>query len=200
MIKALVPLVAATAVAAIATGCASSKARVISTGGRQSITTVGQIDIQDFIAAGQRATDKLLASGVLDKVPRPPAVLVVSRIVNNTASQIDTDLLTRRIRVKLNESGKALTTTTQAVAGAEDPDAKLATDQVQFQNAGAAPPRADFSLSGKIIETTAYAGKVRQSTFTFYLSLTSLADSRGVALWEGQEEITKQGTRPSVGF
>jgi hypothetical protein len=38
----------------------------------------------------------------------------------------------------------------------------------------------------------------RQSTDSFQLSLT---DARtGPAVWEGEKEIGKQGTRPSVGF
>src|SRR5215207_7822929 len=83
------------------TGCAGG-ARRIETGGRDSVTTVGSIDIQDFIAAGEASVGKLLASGVLDKVPNPPAVLAVSVVRNETGKQFDTDLLTKRIRVKLN--------------------------------------------------------------------------------------------------
>ena len=38
----------------------------------------------------------LLASGALDKAPKQPAVLAISRIVNNTTQQIDTDMLTKK--------------------------------------------------------------------------------------------------------
>jgi len=55
----------------------------------------------------------------------------------------------------------------------------------------------DFSLSGKIIETVARAGHTHQSTYSFQLSLT---DKSGLAVWESEKEITKQGTQPSVGF
>lgn len=175
------------------TGCSSGGARRIDAGGRESITTVGQVDIQDFVAAAEASVGKLLASGALDKVPKPPAILAVSLVRNQTGQQFDTDLLTKKIRVKLNTSGKALTTTTVGLDGvAEDPLAKQL--QGEQQKAGVMP---DFTLSGKIIETRARAGDVRQSTFSFQLSLT---DRRGIALWEGEEEITKQGKRPSVGF
>lgn len=175
------------------TGCSSGGARRIDAGGRESITTVGQVDIQDFVAAAEASVGKLLLSGALDKVPKPPAILAVSLVRNQTGQQFDTDLLTKKIRVKLNTSGKALTTTTVGLDGvAEDPLAKQL--QAEQQKAGVTP---DFTLSGKIIETRARAGDVRQSTFSFQLSLT---DRRGIALWEGEEEITKQGKRPSVGF
>jgi uncharacterized protein (TIGR02722 family) len=198
MIQRLIPLVFAAALAVIATGCASGGAKVISTGGSQSITSIDQIDIQDFIAAAESATQKLLASGAIDKVAKPPAVLAVSLVVNNTGSQIDTDLLTRRIRVRLNESGKAKTTTTEGIGGPEDPLAKGRKQEKEFlEDKKVLKPSADFSLSGKISETRARAGNVRQSTFTFALSLT---DNEGNAVWEGLEDITKQGKRPSVGF
>lgn len=193
----LYPLLIAIAAATFSTGC-GTPARRIETGGRDSITTVGAIDIQDFIAAGENSVNKLLASGAIDKVANPPAILAVSLIRNETGKQFDTDLLTKRIRVKLNNSGKALTTTTMGVGGkAEDPLAKGLQSEREFLEDKKVTRAPDFSLSGKIIETRAKAGKVQQSTFSFQLSLT---DTRGLALWEGEEEITKQGSRSTVGF
>jgi hypothetical protein len=181
----------------LATGC-GTPARRIETGGRDSITSVEQIDIQDFITAAEASVNKLLASGALDRVSTPPAVLAVSLIRNETGKQFDTDLLTKKIRVKLNASGKALTTTTVGVGGkAEDPLAKGLQSEREFLEDKKVTRPPDFSLSGKIIETRAKAGNVKQSTFSFQLSLT---DNRGLALWEGEEEITKQGKRPAVGF
>lgn len=193
MNKLILPL-AVLAASVVISGCASGGARRIDSGGRESITTVGSVDIQDFVTAAEASVAKLLASGALDKVPKPPAILAVSLVRNQTGQQFDTDLLTKKIRVKLNTSGKALTTTTVGLDGAaEDPLAKQL--QAEAAKIGSAVP--DFTLSGKIIETRARAGDVRQSTFSFQLSLT---DKRGLALWEGEEEITKQGKRPSVGF
>src|SRR5262249_8935214 len=157
--------------------------------GRQSVVTVSGVNSQDFIQAANAATTDLLASGVLDRVTTPPAVLAMSRIVNNTGQQIDIDLLTKKIRVALLQSGKAVTTTTMGLGDTqEDPLAQsLQTSQRQ----------PDFTLSGKIIENAVTAGNTRQSTYSFQLSLT---DRQGLAVWEGEKEITKQGTRDSVGF
>lgn len=166
------------------------------TGGRQNIVTVGQINIQDFIQAANNLVAELLASGALDRVPNPPAILAMSRIVNSTGQQIDTDLLTKKIRVALLQSGKALTSTIVGLGGAEDPLAEnlqQAAASKAHKNGTLTP---DFSLSGKIIETRVRSGNVSQSTFSFQLSLT---DKRGLAVWEGEKEITKQGSRPSVG-
>src|ERR1039458_9712147 len=102
-------------------GCATN-AHYVETGGRENVVSVNQINIQDYIQAANAATSELLASGALDRVATPPAVLAISRIVNNTGQQIDTDLLTKKIRVAVLNSGKALTTTTMGLGGtAEDP-------------------------------------------------------------------------------
>ncbi len=197
MIKRIFTLAAVAATTVSFTGCTTSGARVIETGGRENIVTVGQINIQDFSAAAEAAINSLLASGVLDKVPNPPAVVAISRVVNSTGQHIDTDLLTKKIRVAMLQSGKALTTTVVGLGGAEDPLAKALSDEQKLIEDKKVTRAPDFSLSGKIIETSARAGNVRQSTFSFQLSLS---DNRGLAVWEGEKEITKQGSRPSVGF
>jgi hypothetical protein len=179
-------------------GCATN-AHYVETGGRENVVSVNQINIQDYIQAANAAVNDLLASGALDRVPNPPAVLAISRIVNNTGQQIDTDLLVKKIRVAVLNSGKAQTTTTMGLGGtAEDPMAKGLQQENEFINDQKVMRKPDFTLSGKIIETTARAGSTRQSTYSFQLSLT---DARtGLATWEGEKEITKQGTRSSVGF
>ena len=190
----LLPLAAA---AALFTGCGTN-AHYVQTGGRESIVSLGKINDQDFIAAASSATSDLLASGVLDRVKNPPAILAMSRIVNNTSQQIDIDLLTKKIRVGLLNSGKAVTTTTFGLGGqAEDPLAKGIQQQQEFMNDQKSTRLPDFTLSGKIIENTAKSGDTRQTTYSFQLALT---DQQGLAVWEGEKEITKQGTQSSVGF
>ena len=179
-------------------GCATN-AHYVETGGRENVVSVNQINIQDYIQAANAAVNDLLASGALDRVATPPAVLAISRIVNNTGQQIDTDLLVKKIRVAVLSSGKALTTTTLGLGGtAEDPMAKGLQQENEFMNDQKTTRKPDFTLSGKIIETLARSGSTRQSTYSFQLSLT---DSKtGLAVWEGEKEITKQGTRSGVGF
>jgi penicillin-binding protein activator len=198
MKKTVLLSILAAAIPFVIGGCATN-AHYVETGGRENVVNVGQINIQDYIQAANAATSDLLASGALDKVANPPAVLAISRIVNNTGQQIDTDLLTKKIRVTLLNSGKAQTTTTMGLGGtAEDPMAKGLQQENEFMNDQKTTRKPDFTLSGKIIETTARAGNTRQSTYSFQLSLT---DARtGLAVWEGEKEITKQGTRSSVGF
>ncbi len=195
--KILLPVLAA-AIPLIGAGCATN-AHYIQSGGSESVVSLGQINIQDYMQAADTMTGELLASGVLDKVSTPPAVLAISRIVNNTGAQIDTDLLTKKIRVALLQSGKAVTTTTMGLGGtAEDPMAKGLQQENEFKSDVKVTRTPDFTLSGKIIQLAVRAGNTRQSTYSFQLSLT---DSKtGLAVWEGDKDITKQGTRSSVGF
>jgi penicillin-binding protein activator len=188
----------AAAIPFVVGGCATN-AHYVETGGRESVVTVGAINIQDYIQAANTMTGELLASGALDKVPTPPAVLAISRIVNNTGNQIDTDLLTKKIRVALLNSGKAQTTTTMGLGGtAEDPMAKGLQQEAEFKSDQKVTRTPDFTLSGKIIQLAVKAGNTSQSTYSFQLSLTDA--KTGLAVWEGEKEITKQGTRSTVGF
>jgi uncharacterized protein (TIGR02722 family) len=179
-------------------GCNEPARRIPET---ESITTVGNIDIQDWNLAATELSKSLINSGVLDNAPRKPAVLAMSRIVNNTTQQVDIDLLTKSIRETLLGTGKVVTTTTfGSDSNVEDPMAR----DIQHSRAtaeGRQPGVADlpdYTLSGKLIELRSEADRVHQATFSFQLSLT---DSRtGYAVWEKQKQITKQGTKSSVGF
>ena len=151
-------------------GCATAPHVVEGTG---KVTTM-QIDTQDFAAKADEMINSLVESSVLDKSPRKPAILVVGRIVNNTARQFDTDLLAKKIRVALNKSGKAMTDIT-----------------------GGALNDPDFTLSGKIIDTKRSQGNKTQHCYTFQLSLST---AQGLAPWEDEKEICKQSTQASVGF
>ncbi|RME91831.1 MAG: penicillin-binding protein activator LpoB [Verrucomicrobia bacterium] len=178
----------------LAAGCAGPKVTYVEPDSSRLVTTVEGINIQDFAQAADAMTasliDNLINPGRLkSSVPGEPALLAISRIVNNTSEQIDTDLLVKKIRVALLRTGKVQTSTTIAFGGAEDPLVK---------ELGGPPRRMpDYTLSGKIIEVRARAGKVRQTSYVFQLSLSNMD---GIAVWEDERTIVKQGTRPSVGF
>ena len=178
-------------------GC-STHTRYVETGGPRTLVTT-DINIQDFSYAAEEMINSLLASGALDNISTQPAMLAISRIVNNTTQQIDTDLLTKKIRVALNTSGKALTTTTIGLGGiAEDPLARGIQQEKEFYSDKTEPQRMpDFSLSGKIIEKRERQNDTRQVTYTFQLSLTN---NDGLATWEDEKEISKQSKKSVIGW
>jgi penicillin-binding protein activator len=198
----LVSTLSAAAAAMLFAGCAT-KTSYVEPGGSRLVTSVGKIDIQDFASAADTMTQSLidnlinqgkLKSGVADE----PALMAISLIQNNTGQQLDTDLLVKKIRIALNRTGKVQTSTTIGIGAPEDP---LAADQQRSRELFSAdkkqPRPADYTLSGKIIEVRDRAGNIRQSSYVFQLSLSS---SSGIAVWEEEKTITKQGSKGSVGF
>jgi uncharacterized protein (TIGR02722 family) len=184
------------------TGCSSSKVSYVDPNSSRLIATTDSINIQDFAQAADAMTasliDNLINQGRLkSSVEGEPALLAISRIVNNTGEQVDIDLLVKKIRVALLRTGKVQTSTTIAYGGPEDPLAKEQQDAREFLNGGKKPRLPDYTLSGKIIENRVKAGRVEQTSYIFQLSLSS---RDGIAVWEDERTIVKQGKRPSVGF
>lgn len=194
-------LLAATAsVALLAAGCATHDAKYVDSQGPDTVVSLSRINIQDWNNAADKLVASLLASNVLDKAPELPAVMAVSRIRNNTQQQVDTDSLTKKIRIALNQTGKVVTTTTLGPDGKVE-DA-MAADVGAMQTFMAGEKQKTtlpyYTLSGKLLEDRVESGKTRQTTYTFQLSLTRVKD--GLAVWEDETQITKQGQRSSVGW
>jgi uncharacterized protein (TIGR02722 family) len=172
------------------TGC-GTKAHYVDSKGPATVVSLNQLDIQDWTMASDAMVASLLESSVLERSPEKPAIMAVSRIINNTQQQVDVDLLVKKIRVALNKSGKVLTTSTIGIGDtANDPLAK------ELATAPATKPW--FSLSGKLLEDRANVGKTKQVTYTFQLSLVEI--KTGLAVWEDEKQFTKQGTKGSVGW
>jgi len=181
-------------------GCATQSAYVTDQPNRYIVS--GKINIQDFDQAADSMINSLndnwIGQGKLKSAAEgEPAILAISRIKNNTGQQLDTDMLTKKIRVALNRTGKVVTTTTLGLGGAEDPLAADKQKEGEFFADQKHTRGFDYTLSGKIIEDQARAGNTRQSAYIFQLSLTS---KDGLAIWEEEQKIVKQGTRASVGF
>ncbi|MBA4148608.1 MAG: penicillin-binding protein activator LpoB [Verrucomicrobia bacterium] len=197
MKKTISTLIAASILSGLLVGCATPQAKYVE--GTQRVVTGNKINVQDWESAAQTMIDSLLDNvvnkGKLQTPPGEPAVFAVSQIRNNTGQHIDTDLLTKKIRIALNQTDKIVTTTTFGPA-AEDQIAKGSSERDAFLR-NASIRRPDYTLSGKIIEDRVRAGNVRQSSFIFQLSLS---DSRGLAIWEDEHPITKQVKGGSVGF
>jgi hypothetical protein len=182
-------------------GCAS-KTAYVDPNSSNLITTTEGINIQDFSQAADAMTasliDNFINPGMLRSgEPGEPALLAISRIQNNTGQQLDTDMLVKKMRVALLRTGKVQTSTTIAYGGPEDP---LAAEQQSAQELFEDKPHSrlpDYTLSGKIIEDRTSAGRTKQTSYIFQLSLSSRA---GIGVWEDERTIVKQGKRASVGF
>ena len=206
--KPLIKRITAATLPALMLGCAT--ARYIDHDGRDSIVNVGQINTQDWIRAADELTQSLLLSGTINSVAGKPKVMMIGRIKNNTNQHIDTDSLMKKIRVALNKGGRALTTTAVGLDGPEDESSKAVRElraDDEF-NQATIPSKGnlispDYSLSGKIIQNNARAKRgllptIKQSEFAFQLSMTDL--KTGLAVWEEEKLIVKQGSRAAVSW
>jgi hypothetical protein len=163
------------------------------------------MDYRDFEKAATEAVDDMLASGAVSKPDGERYIMVVSRVTNDTMQRIDTDQLTKKIRVGLLRSGKVVTTTAVGLDGAEDEmsaRARELRDSEEFDQSGVqrkgtlkAP---DLSLSGKILQRNHTAGKEQQVEYYIQLSLTDLVT--GLATWEAETPIIKRGSNESVSW
>ena len=166
------------------------------------VVSLDQVNIQDFANAADGMLQSLYDSpafvGAKAKDGGSP-VLMVGRVRNDTAGNFDTDLLVKRLTTSVTRSGKARVAKAAGFGGAEDQaaaEARKAAAAESGQSAAAIIP--DFTLSGKILEVRAQAGSTKQVSYVFQLSLTEV--KTGLAVWEDEKQITKQGKKNSVGF
>lgn len=163
------------------------------------------MDYRDFEKAATDAVEGMIASGAVSNPNGGRYIMVISRVTNDTMQRIDTDQLTKKIRVALLRSGKVVTTTAVGLNGAEDEmtmRARQLRNSEEFDQSGVqkkgtlqAP---DLSLSGKILQRNQRVGDEQQVEYYIQLSLTDLAT--GLALWEGETPIIKRGSIDSVSW
>ncbi len=165
-------------------GC-QQNARVV-TDDRDKIVSIDQIDVQDWSNAADQVLQQLFASGALDTAPVKPARVEVTRVINDTTQRIDTDLLTQKIKIALQQSGKV-------AFASSDARANEVADYEDFKAGDDAPRLPYFVINGKILEIRTSAGSTKQSSFIFQLNLVNTAQS--LDAWSGEAEVTKQGTR-----
>ena len=185
-------------VALLISGCETApETRTVDSKGPESLNT-SAINPQDWANAADQLVQSLFTSGALEKAPAQPAILAVDRVINNTTLSIDTDLLIKKIRVALTQSGKVAVTNTmglgeRAVVASE---AAEMDEMVTGKKAKLKAPH--YTLYGKLIQQTDRAKSVTQNTYTFQMSLIEVKS--GLTVWEEEREIAKQTKRATVGW
>ncbi len=168
-------------------------------------TTLG-LDYRDFEFAAEQAVASFLDSPLSVKPGSDaPWVMAVSRMVNDTPLDIDTDQLVKKIRIDLLESGRVIVTTAVGLEGPEDPlsaktrelqDSKLFNQETVAKDGTMVAP--DLSLSGKIIQRTNRVGGGQQVDYYFQLTATNI--ETGLAYWEFEQVIVKLGSNQSFSW
>lgn len=185
----LASVFAAASLAALA-GCAGDEnARYVDSGGARAIVSANKINIADWNAAVASIVNELISSGALDKISEPkPIRLLVSRVENGTSEVVDVDMLTKKICIALNNSGKALAVSSDA-----------ATQNLAKQRAAEAGrkiPLPQITLTGKILEDRESNSSMREVTYTFFVEVNYDGD----IVWQGEKQITKQQKKGTFGL
>ena len=165
----------------------------------RSITSIDQIDIQDFRAAASTLTRQMLndpryASEVQRLKSQTPGggapIMKVSKIKNDTMLKVDM----RGFLVDPMEAELAKSRTVDFFA--EDAEAQSLAKMNEMRS-GQGPRLPDLVLYGTVRELTAEAGRTKQVSYIFHLKL---ANASGITIWQDDKLITKQGTHNAVGM
>jgi uncharacterized protein (TIGR02722 family) len=182
-------------------GCSTRDTKYIEATDGSGIVSLDSVNVQDFALAADTMLKSLYDSPAFVGAKRPDGspVLMVGRVTNDTGSNFDTSQLVKKMTVSLTKSGKVRVAKAIGFGGPEDQAAAEARkSQAVVTGESAKPLIPDFTLSGKILENRTSARGVQQASYIFQLSLTEV--KTGLAVWEEEKTITKQGSRNSIGF
>ena len=164
---------------------------------------VMELEYRDWTKTAENMTKSMMASGAFSRVKNP--VIAMGPIKNDTMQRFDTDILTKKIRTTLLKSGRAQVTTSFKNNGAAEDgttyavrdvrnDAEYDTSTVVGTGTLVAP---NMSLSGKMLQRNL---KLDSGWFSsvdtrveYYLQLTLTDVKTGLALWEDEQPIIKEG-------
>ena len=177
-------------------GCETeTDTRTVDAKGPQAINTAA-IKSQDWANAADQLVNSLLSGGALSNAPRTPAILAVDRVINNTQLMVDTDLLIKKIRVALTQTGKIAITNTLGL-GERAVVASEAAELEEMQSGKKAKTLVpDYTLYAKLIQQSDKNGKVTQNTYSFQMSLVQV--KTGLTVWEEEKQIAKQTKGPGA--
>ena len=182
--------------------CACAETQVIDLNDANDVSrmqNVMELEYRDWTNTAEKMTKSMISSGVLKRTPKP--VIAIADIKNDTAQRFDTDILVKKIRTTLVNSGTAQIATNYS--GEDSTSSNMRTlrgdaeyDQSTIANRGTliAP---NMSLSGKMLQRNL---KLESGWFSsvdtrveYYLQLTLTDLKTGLSVWEDEQQIIKQG-------
>lgn len=164
---------------------------------------VMELEYRDWTATAEKMTNSMLASGAFARVKNP--VIAIGEIKNDTMQRFDTDILIKKIRKTLVNSGRAQVTTgfrnnkpaedetTYAVRDTRG-NAEYDASTIAGKGTLVAP---NMSLTGKMLQRNL---KLNSGWFSsvdtrveYYLQLTLTDVKTGLSVWEDEQPIVKEG-------
>lgn len=183
--------------------CACGGTRVVDTNDAEEVAAmqdVMELEYRDWTNTAEKMTKSMLQSGAFKQVKNP--VIAMGNIVNDTQQRFDTDILIKKIRTTLVNSGTAQVATTFSGEDINSEkmrnlrnNAEYAADTIAKTGTLVAP---NMSLSGKMLQRNL---KLDSGWFSsvdtrveYYLQLTLTDLKTGLSVWEDEQPIIKEGT------
>jgi PBP1b-binding outer membrane lipoprotein LpoB len=179
-------------------GCATApqpNVKYVNPGAQSSVAGTG-IESQDIGAAAQKAATSILVLPQIARAERPPTILITP-VNNRSASPIDTELYTVKMRgILMQYSSDKVRFLARDVGW----DANKYEEQLRKQGEvqpGAARNAAtyDYILTAELRGISEASHKGRSE---YFLIAFKLVDMNDVLLWEDQYEIKKQGNDSTI--
>ena len=160
---------------------------------------VMELEYRDWTNTAEKMTKSMIDSGAFKKVKKP--IIAIADIKNDTAQRFDTDILTKKIRTTLLNSGTAQIATNYSGEDTTPTNVRKLRgdkeyDQSTIANSGTliAP---NMSLSGKMLQRNL---KLESGWFSsvdsrveYYLQMTLTDLKTGLSVWEDEQPIIKEG-------
>jgi penicillin-binding protein activator len=190
--------VAAIGLALVVAGCATApqpSVKYVNPGAQGSIAGTG-IESQDIGAAAQKAATSILALPQIVKADKPPTILITP-VDNRSASPIDTDLYTVKLRGILMQysSDKVRFLARDASWNTNKYEEQLRKQGEVQPGAARTAATYDYILTAELRGISEASRKGRSE---YFLIAFKLVDMNDVLLWEDQYEIKKQGNDSSI--
>ncbi|MCR4917624.1 MAG: penicillin-binding protein activator LpoB [Alphaproteobacteria bacterium] len=169
-----------------------------------AMQNVMELEYRDWTSTAEKMTNSMLSSGAFSHIKNP--VIAMGNIKNDTMQRFDTDILIKKIRTTLVNSGRAkVTTSFRNNKAAEDETTyamRQTRDNAEYDSATIAQKGTliapNMSLSGKMIQRNL---KLESGWFSsvdtrveYYLQLTLTDLKTGLSVWEDEQPIVKEGS------
>jgi len=182
--------------------CACGTTSVIDTSNPKEITSmqnVMELEYRDLTNTAEKMTQSMVNNAKFQTIKYP--VIAIGTIVNDTTQRFDTDILTKKIRTSLVNSGKAQITTNFTKEDVTSEQVRTIRNNEEYnkntivkQGTLIAP---NLSLTGKIIQRNLKLDAGWWSSVDtrveYYLQLTLTDLQTGLSIWEEEQPIIKEG-------
>jgi PBP1b-binding outer membrane lipoprotein LpoB len=155
------------------------------------------IESQDINAAAQKAAQSIVNLPQIAQAPTPPTI-IITPVVNRSASPVDTDLYTVKLRGILMQYNSAKVRFLARDASWNVNNNEQAMQQRNEVMPAPAPRQAATYNYILTAELRGISGTSQKGRNEYFLVAFKLVDFNDILLWENQYEIKKQGNDNTI--